>query len=62
MRKEGTSSIHIIHLDPRTYLFLSTQTTGALNAEQVVETALEIILAKVTEIQTQLVHLTRAAP
>ena len=33
------------------------QTTGALTAEQVVETAMDVLLGKITDVQTQLVLL-----
>ena len=35
------------------------QTTGALTAEQVVETAMQIVLNKITELQTQLLQIQR---
>jgi DNA-directed RNA polymerase II subunit RPB3 len=37
----------------------AVETTGALTAGEVVEHALEIVLSKITEVQTQLVHIAR---
>jgi len=50
----------VVHLSANEERFVfAVETTGALTAGEVVESALEIVLGKITEVQTQLVHIAR---
>jgi len=50
----------VVHLAANEEKFVfAVETTGALTAGEVVESALEIVLGKITEVQTQLVHIAR---